>query len=103
MDPNLITAFAQWGPLGLIVGFLLWDGQKSRAQAREDSKCQHEESKETQERLIQVVSQNSGAMQTMAESAKATTVALDRVTTTLQAVDSRLVRLEEQHRLEGVR
>ncbi len=52
-------------------------------------------------RLLQIIEQNAGAMQQMAEAIKTNTATLDRLTQAMGEVEGRLIRLEEQHSRNG--
>jgi hypothetical protein len=53
--------------------------------------------------LMEVLGQNAAAMQAMARALDTNTQSLERLTTCMTGVQERLGRLEEQHKMEGVR
>jgi hypothetical protein len=72
MTPELITAFGQFGPLGLLVGYLVWERRTDREQRRELEQAQ------------------VAAEAARAESDKALAGALAALTVTIQHLDGRL-------------
>lgn len=46
MTPELIAAFGQFGPLGLMIGYLVWRESKERAAATQRDLAQAEANKE---------------------------------------------------------
>jgi hypothetical protein len=106
-DVNLASLLMQWGPLG-VFAYLFWRAyEKVQSQARDDSKANLEglqkSQQATQERLLDVVSQNStamaqssAAMERMAHAVETNTAALDRFSGTVVNVEARLSVLEVQ-------